>query len=169
MPFVLNGVIIPEDTANAFSLDGVDITDVFLDGVQVFNQRLFSDTWSGSSLADGYGMETSGNLCRAKTLAASGAWITLSSIGVFTAGDSLAQNYLLHATSNTLEMYINTLQPIYVYPVTFNPATNTWSGGGKSLQLWNPSYGPILTVGIESSGANIRFASGTAGAWITLI
>ena len=49
MAFVFNGVIIPENVANAFYLNGTNITDIFVNGVQVWNQSLFSASWSGNS------------------------------------------------------------------------------------------------------------------------
>lgn len=82
MPLYSNGVLIPENTANAFTFNGVNVTDVFMNGVQVWNQSLFSATWSGNALSGGRGIGTSGNLFRAIS-ATSGAWITANQNGTF--------------------------------------------------------------------------------------
>ena len=66
MSLVMNGTIIPEDTANALTFNGTDITAVFMNGTQVWKQQLFSATWSGGdsysiSGVYGGGLSTSGS------------------------------------------------------------------------------------------------------------
>lgn len=90
MPLVVNGVIIAEATANALTIDGSDVTDMFVDGVQVYNQSLFSATWSGDSLDGGAGISTSGSLYRMISGVTLGAWRTANSGGLDTGRSSVA-------------------------------------------------------------------------------
>jgi len=85
MPLIFNGVTIPEDVANALTFNGFDITDVFFNGVQVWDQVLYSGIWSGNSYSVygglTQGIEVSGNLARMYTSSiGSGNWISVDII-----------------------------------------------------------------------------------------
>lgn len=95
-------IIIPEDTANALAIGGIDITSLTIAELVndvmtytlVWEQVLFSALWSGNSL-DSYesfgstntlGLETSGNAWRWFSTAGfygAGAWQTVSLLGEF--------------------------------------------------------------------------------------
>ena len=96
MSFALNGVIIPEDVANSLYINGTNTTDLFINGVQVWNQSLFNGTWSNSTLTTGdiQGIQASGSNFRwvhdngTNPLAYSTTWLSVSSLGTFTNGRS---------------------------------------------------------------------------------
>ena len=152
MPLVFNGVTIPENVANALSFNGVDITDVFFNGVQVWNQALFNATWSGNSLdsINNFGIQTSGNLCRISYNTVWGAWISADSSG------------LLSGTSQTDFFGIKGFTTVKSGDVT------TWDQipDQPSNLVFTPSTGFTGSTGTyTTSGGGMRFSD---GAWIFL-
>ena len=111
MPLVMNGTTIPENVANAFSFNGVNITQVVYNGVAVWKKSL-NLLWSGNSLAavgnaTVNGFRTSNNLIRWEWgNGYVGAWITANANGTFT-GDSipLSSYEALRGSSNTLKWF----------------------------------------------------------------
>jgi len=95
MGLIMNGVEIPTDVANAFSFNGVNITKIIANGIDVWTQVLFSGTWSGSSKTYSSSMpsdyylifETSGSSFRIRANEgygeATSAWVSAYSDGTF--------------------------------------------------------------------------------------
>jgi hypothetical protein len=165
MPFVFNGTTIPENVPNAFSFNGTDITDVFFNGVQVWHQSLINITgWSGNSITNTYGIQTSGLLWRANS---DGAWISTSGFGVFT-GNSNSWG----GSSFVEPIYITTSGSQFMYGtdwITFEPSLESFSGTTNGTST---SYN-VYAVGETLAGLfrHCRYnASGfvSAGGYISL-
>lgn len=165
MPLVFNGVTIPENVANALTVNGADIHDVYFNGVQVWHQSLINITgWSGDSFYNTYGVDTSGLLWRANS---DGAWISTSQLGVFI-GNSNSWN----SSSFVEPIYITTSGSQFMYGtnwVTFEPSLESFSG---------VTNGPSTSYGVYAKGETLnglfrhcRYNSSGfvgAGAWISL-
>lgn len=154
MPLVFNGVIIPENVANALTVNGVDIHDVYFNGVQVWHQSLFSGVWSGSTLEYSYGtkgLECSGNAYRAWDNTA-GAWLYANASGLGSGASGII-------TTTPSSLVFSGGYTSYVY---FNPTTK-FSGQANGYQN---------KYVFETSGGLLRFGFGTLGksygAWISL-
>lgn len=177
MAFVMNGVIIPEDTANAFSFNGSDVTDVFMNGVQVFNQSLFSATWSGDSyiLISGVknGIETSGALHRIMTskiivyptfthTQAYGGWITSTSAGLGAGTSQALVNNSAYRRIVTTSSSIKLTQDSYE---SDGVCGFTVAGGFTGSSLIS-----TIGYGFKTSGGLIRYQADDTdvGAWISL-
>lgn len=160
MPFVFNGVTIPENVANAFSFNGTDITDVFFNGVQVWHQSLFTAQWSANSIATGQyvsiGIQVSGNLWRQYTSSSGvGAWITTNLDGTFS-GNSTA--YFTITTSG----HSITLGADWV---THDVNTKQFSGMTTGGPSWDDEY--FMTSGGLIAARYVEFID-AYGAWVSL-
>ena len=174
MAFYFNGSLIPENVAGAFKYNGADVTQVVFNGTTVWEQSLFSATWSGNSIIldatyGNYGLETSGSLIRATGGAAggAGAWITANIDGTFSNAISLSENwanyniYMLSAggqygtAANQLKFSICAVPSS---AVSFTIGTG-FTGG---LVLDNCQFG------LETSGGLLRVRNYAAGNWISL-
>lgn len=164
MSLVFNGTIVPEDTAKAFTYNGTDITDVYIDGVQVWKQSLFSATWSASSVYSVssyccWGIDISGDLARYRSYTSYAPWASVDSNGIFSTTTSTVSNYGYKFESNTIAtVYNGTIQTT---KVSFTP-----SGGFSGSSPAGGTNGELL----ETSGGLIRSgrSSGERGPWISL-
>ena len=153
----MNGTIIPEDTANALTFNGTNITDVFMNGTQVWKQQLFSATWSGSSTGTyGIGIVTSGNQYHwDQYLDGAGATQHVNSDGTFS-GNSYAKH--LSGISVSGNLWRAAYNGQYGSWITFNKSSG-FSGGPSS------AYKKTF----RTSGGSLRSEwNGSLGAWITL-
>lgn len=173
MPIYANGVLIPENSANALYSDGINITDVWADGVQVWNQSLFASQWSGTSSTGGsypQKLETSGASARwYGGSTAIGAWVAVNSSGTWPAAASVTayQGFYFGgyggSPSNGFRFWsTNGDNNTNVY---FTIGSG-WSGGPS----WGNNGFGTPTMYIETSGGLIRLrnASVGTGAWISL-
>lgn len=165
MPLVFNGVTIPENVANAFSFNGVDITDVYFNGVQVWHQSLGPTVgWSGDSFytySVVQGISVSGFSFRFRIGDGYGAWLTVTSSGL-PAGLSVASSGMqtrgIESYSSNLWRHYYTYSQSSTY-ISYNPSTKVFTG--TSL---------YTLMGFTTSGGLIRAQSDStvAGAWISL-
>jgi hypothetical protein len=163
MSLVMNGVIIPEDTAGAFMFNGVDVTQAFMNGVEVFKQSLFSATWSGGdslvTMQTQIGVNTSGSLFRLQSAYWSsteyGNWVSVSDQGLFQ-GDSVAPHGQTLFTGDGTRFYYGVDDADSTF--AFSPSAGFTGVSGSSL-----------TLTFETSGGLIRAAYSTSrGAWLSL-
>lgn len=113
-----------------------------------------------------FGLETSGNLCRSYP---NGIWLTASSTGIFTGGQSIGLNGSTVQTNNNNTLIVRTLygeQPLNAITVTYSLSTRSWSGGGVSLYQLN---GPQAGFAVRTSGGLIGFGNSQSyGPYISL-
>lgn len=168
MPLVMNGTTIPENVASVFSFNGVNITQVFHNGVQVWAQRLVIGVWSGSS-AINYksGLVTSGSNYRLQIGTATtyyGNWLTLSSIGLGVGSshvDQPAGAWDLRATETTLNLNNGSIGSTTTAPsatnVNFNPVNKLFSGITTNSASW--------PTRLNTSGGLMRLEAFNASSW----
>lgn len=175
MAIIFNGTTIPENVANALSFNGVNITDVFFNGVQVWDQLLFNALWSGDSLVDVsgqiVGIDTSGSLHRQIVYqfggpAAATPWGTVNSNGTFdTETLSVTVNKF---PSGTITFGMKTTaNSIGIYSAVTASTSASWSVAtgftGESR------FSGDAEASYETSGGLLRYNSGTGlGNWISL-
>lgn len=157
MPLYANGTLIPENVANALTVNGVNITQVIANGVAVWTQSLSNITgWSGNSIVSDLGFDSSGMLFRAAGSTASGAWITTNADGTFTGSSTatypVSKSWSITTSGSNLKASANATW------VNFNLTTEVLSGGDLF---------PGLTF--RTSGGNMAFLNGlTVGPYISL-
>jgi len=171
MSLVFNGIVIPENKANAFTYNGNNITNVYVNGIHVWKQSLFSAIWSGSSKSGQYEFSTSGSLFRSVHGNTAGKWLTAYNNGTFQQGSSSARflirvhvrskNKMVWVTMN-INSWNNALSITYRQsngnPITFSIGsgfTGTSSARGVTLS----TSGGSLRIGVSNS---------SPGAWIRL-
>ncbi len=177
MAVVINGVTVPQDSANAFKFNGSDVTDAYFNGTKVFTQSLFSATWSGSSTAPFFtsavGINTSGGSARAYYSSSGtpsyGGWSTVTSSGTWSYYLSNCSNYRLYfgsASSNQIRTY---------YRASASTSISFSISGGftGSSTSYEDAYGSGNYSYLQSSGGLIRVGikmNGTTGygSWISL-
>jgi len=189
MSLVFDGIIIPENKANALIFNGTDIDNVYMDGVQVWKHNLFSAIWSGSSIvASWFSLYTSGSLFRLN----SGAWLTAYSNGTFSNGVSSNKYgptqtpvyYYLYGYGNNLLRYrIKNTYAVWGRATAWCHRchhrryyrTNNYYGGYVSFNPINGFSGTSIigngwNRGLQTSGGAIRLYSADYGdgAWIRL-
>ena len=193
MSLVMNGVEIPENVANAFSFNGVNITDIFFNGVQVWNQSLFAGVFSGDSTITFNGawstVDTSGNLIRHDSGYRSSfgqtGFASLGADGNFTSsgdyarvlGVYLAANYMGKG-ANALERFINSFADKACGSLIYDKVTNTFSRDGfgaydRGSNTWSQGTWAYSDAGIEFSGSQFRayvnsYSTPYVGAWISI-
>lgn len=178
MALTIDGVLIPEDHANALTVNGSDVTAVWADGVQVWAQQLFAAQWSGDSyleynynsyVYDWSGINVSGGMFRAAAvkraiymaLEYSSTWIITNIDGTFSASDS---KILTDVSGNkaafrivgvgTNQLYVGSYNYFYgrwelaTMPVTFDISSG-FTGMSQS-----PSGASYLNL--ETSGGLVR-------------
>ena len=156
---------------DAVVFNGTAVTKVMFNGTEVW-AKMVNLAWSGNSLISGNrGIEVSGNLFRAVSSGAQGAWITAQSNGTFT-GDSSTegayQGMSLSVSGNLVRIKFSG-EPAGAW-VTYTVANKAFTG--VSLSGWgygNSNYYYFL----QTSGGLIRVhqvfnQSGTSGAYISL-
>jgi hypothetical protein len=162
MPLVMNGVIIPENVANAFMFNGVSVTDAFMNGVQVFNQSLFSATWSGSTIDGTNGLTTSGATYRWSNGSRIFNWLTANSYGLASGTSS--------STDGTIYGLITTTPTTFeLFSGTYNIGTITFSKTSGFSGTSTPTTSNVWLF--ETSSGLLRYRNKTTGAtgiWISL-
>lgn len=166
MPLYMNGTLVPENVANALYFNGTNITDVYMNGVQVWNQSLINITgWSGSSLGStaygNYGLQMSGLSVRTWINSTSyGSYIAVSSLGVWGTQSSTTSGFDLNTSGSQLRINSGAW-------VTFTPSTEVFTGSSSALVTSVNS-----TQYLETSGGLLRWkATGLfvdTGAWVSL-
>lgn len=177
MPIVVNGTTIPENVANVLNVNGNNITSVVCNGVTVWTQSLFNALWSGSSLNNEAGLETSGSLYRVINNYAAGtaydvqgAWKNVNTSGVFS-GASNADALGIDGGSLFLRAMIVTNGTTYgATNVSFSLATKAFTG---SSSAWRDDGDGGYSSGLTTSGGLIRYGWGIAtvsfyGSYISL-
>lgn len=158
MSVSVNGTLIPQDKANALTVNGANITNVWANGVEVWKQQLFAAQWSG----DSYRLHTSGSQFRyyASNKAYS-AWGTVSLAGVIQAGDYRnPSTWGFVVSSNTIAAWLVTAG---AGVVSFSIA-NGFTGISATPESTYPGVNRL-----ETSGGLIRNRwSDTSGPWISL-
>jgi len=159
MPLYMNGTLIPENVANALTMNGVDITDVFFNGVQVWNQTLFSATWSGNSIVPSgqRGFEVSGSLIRAYNQGSKIAnWLSANSDGTFENGETKpAELFSIGlAMGGSYTTPANGIRVVYHGAST--QAADTYVSFDKITGFTGTSYGSI-TYNLTTSGGLVRY------------
>lgn len=164
MPFYFNGTLIPENVASAFTFNGTNITDVFMNGVQVWDQVLFSGVWSGSSIvpSNAIGIETTGSAYRAVT-----NWSGIK-YGIYLYADT---NGLANGTSLADGQYVD--YGFTTTTTTFAFRVNSTNYSGITFAIGVGFTGTAYsggTFGYETNSGLIRASdgSGNYGAWISL-
>ena len=178
MAMYFNGTLIPEDVANALTVNGNDVTAVWANGVQVWAQQLFAAQWSNDSIAvmtSPFSVEkgfiVSGSLLKYQHIAGNlgTAWIQTYTDGTFSGSsrvDVSGSIYGIDAGGSGYSSLPNGM--LYFVPsvtgpqILFTIATG-WSGNSYT----NTDYG------LQTSGNLMRFLYtylGTTyyGAWSSL-
>ncbi len=162
MPLVFNGVTIPEDEENVLSFNGVDITKVNFNGVDVWEQ-LLELIWSGASLnSSDVGFDVIGNQWAWRDdVGGHGEWQSVNTDGTFT-GDSIdSYNYGFDTSANLIRTVNNgTYASNWV---TYSIETKKFSGTSTA----NGAYGYIELE--TEAGGMMRYEDHSgAGAYISL-
>ena len=156
---------------DAVVFNGTAVTKVMFNGTEVW-AKMVNLAWSGNSLISGNrGIEVSGNLFRAVSSGAQGAWITAQSNGTFT-GDSSTegayQGMSLSVSGNLVrtKMRDEAAGAWVTYTVASQALTGTSQSG------WEYGNGNHYYF-LQTSGDLIRFhqifnQSGSSGAYISL-
>lgn len=163
MPLVFNGVTIPENVANALTMNGADIHDVYFNGVNVWHQSLCKvcSGWSGNSLADGkYGLDSSGTNWRMRIGTTYGAYITTSNLGIFT-GNSSAAGWAFNTSGSLFKL--NTSEWI-----TYNPDIKQFSGSTGMIVVDMDQAWLLTSSGLFAFKYNAYKSSIKTGAYISL-
>lgn len=175
MSIVVGGVTIPENVAGALVVGGVSITQVIVDGVQVWLQSLGPSVgWSGNSIDSlatiSHGYQVSGMSWRYASLAFNSTystWTTVNPDGTFglnTTGGWINLGFSGSLYRHTSGSGNSTTSTTWV---TYNPTTKQFTGSTVAVIGGVDSY-----LGETLSGLlRFNFVSGsntTAGAWISL-
>ena len=160
MAINFNGTTLATDI-DAVVFNGTAVTKVMFNGTEVW-AKMVNLAWSGNSLISGNrGIEVSGNLFRALSSGAQGAWITAQSNGTFT-GDSstegVYQGMSLSVSGNLVrtKMAGEAAGAWVTYTVANKAFTGTSQSGWKYT---NPTYGNYANryYFLQTSGGLIRF------------
>jgi hypothetical protein len=156
MPIFVNGVEI--DTASdAFVSNGVVISNVYFNGIEVYVQNQYSATWTGDTVgvasngAASIGMNTSGSLFRSmeasycNPLGNYGVWLTANLDGTFSGGTSKAASQYAFSSitangTNVIQMYAGT-----VAPITWNVGTGTFDAVDTIFSTVSGYQGRVVT------------------------
>jgi hypothetical protein len=177
MPLVVNGTTIPTNVANALMVNGVNITQVIANGVNVWTQQLsLSVGWSGSSIVIDssnvrhIGLQTSGFSYRVAWYAddwfdMSGAWQSVSPAGIFSGNSTSGNpNYVIQVSGNNIRVNVgNAVSSTWVTLAT----NGTFSGYSTSGYFCY--CGTYCTPTLETSGGYVRFKENSSpGAWVRM-
>lgn len=161
---------------DAVVFNGTAVTKVMFNGTEVW-AKMVNLAWSGNSLIGGNrGIEVSGNLFRAVSSGAQGAWITAQSNGTFT-GDSSTegayQGMSLSVSGNLVRTKMkNEAAGAWV---TYTVASKAFTGASQSGWAYSDYKGNYTNhyYFLQTSGGLIRFhqifnQAGASGAYISL-
>lgn len=173
MPLYLNGALIPENVAGNFKFNGIDITKVFMNGLQVWAQSLFNGIWSGDSTysVNGFlnGIDTSGSSYRfcggTGSAQAYGVWGVADSNGLVNVTSTITVPSTVSITAGFQTIAPSTFKMVHsLYAVLGLITFSKTSGFTGSSTLEGDS------VIYETSSGLIRYRSPVygAGSWISL-
>ena len=156
---------------NAVVFNGTAVTKVMFNGTEVW-AKMANLAWSGNSLIYGNrGIEVSGNLFRAVSSGAQGAWITAQSNGTFTGDSSTEDAYqgMSLSVSGNLVRTKMAGEPAGAW-VTYTLANKAFTGTSQSGWVDGSSNNYYY---LQTSGGLIRFREvfesiGYDGAYISL-
>ena len=146
---------------DAVVFNGTAVTKVMFNGTEVW-AKMVNLAWSGNSLINGgtRGIGVSGNLFRALSSGAQGAWITAQSNGTFT-GDSstegVYQGMSLSVSGNLVRIKMR--DRAAGTWVTYTIANKAFTG--TSVSGWRSTYSSNYSnhyYFLQSSGGLIRFS-----------
>ena len=167
MPLVFNGTTIPTNVANALMYNGTSVTQVIYNGTTVWQQSLFNNTWSGSSLytygsfTNSSGIETSGSLFRSRWGGnVAGGWVSAGSDGSANVRSTTDGNFSI--MWNNKIMYLGVSTTIGTGSITYTMGSG-FSGSANT--------GMIIMPYATASSNLLRFQNNNAssvGAWISL-
>lgn len=162
MPFYFNGTLIPENVANAFSFNGTDVTKVVYNGTAVWEQQLFSATWTNSIVVYAgiltIGLDVSGSAYRASATYSLGNWLYATPSGLANGTSTAVYDYDFFGAKTQTVKFITTTTSIkwdlpYIYTtVNFSPAS------GFTGSAVNPDG-----VGLTTSGGALRLENNISG------
>ena len=182
MSITVNGTLIPEDTANALTVNGSDITEVWANGVSVWQQQLFAAQWSGDSFTSlyanypgntGIGINVSGNLFRSRadmdgySDGVFGEWLSANTNGTFSGGYSRAfsQN---GNNGIAFQMYCDGSNRLYAGGYNYALAEWMLAENFVEFSIANGFTGESLVQGyginwaLQTSGGMLRAFTGNA-------
>ena len=161
---------------NAVVFNGTAVTKVMFNGAEVW-AKMVNLAWSGNSLISGNrGIEVSGNLFRAVSSGAQGAWITAQSNGTFT-GDSSTEGAYQGMSLSVSGNLVRTKMAGEAAGawVTYTVANKAFTDASQSGWAYTDSYGGYSNhyYFLQTSGGLIRFhqifnQAGASGAYISL-
>lgn len=155
MPLYANGTLIPENVANALTVNGVNITQVIANGVAVWTQNLYNPYWTGSLVYGSYDktheIEMSGQAYRANagTYSVAGPWIYAGSFGLANGssiGTGGGNSFGVQTTNNTWFFYLSSVAT----SGTISFSTTTGFSGSSLTTGLSKNYGH------NTSGGAIR-------------
>lgn len=146
---------------DAVVFNGTAVTKVMFNGTEVW-AKMVNLAWSGNSLINGgtRGIGVSGNLFRALSSGAQGAWITAQSNGTFT-GDSSTEGVYQGMSLSVSGNLVRTKMAGKVAGtwVTYTIANKAFTG--ESISGWRYTYSGNYSnhyYFLQSSGGLIRFS-----------
>ncbi len=161
---------------DAVVFNGTAVTKVMFNGAEVW-AKMVNLAWSGNSLISGNrGIEVSGNLFRALSSGAQGAWITAQSNGTFTGDSSTEDAYQgmsLSVSGNLVRIKMrNETAGAWVTYTVASKAFTGESQSGWNYSDYNGKYSNHYYF-LQTSGGLIRFhqifsKAGASGAYISL-
>lgn len=162
---------------DAVVFNGTAVTKVMFNGTEVW-AKMVNLAWSGNSLISGTtGIEVSGNLFRARSAGATGAWITAQSNGTFTGDSSNEGEYqgMSLSVSGNLVRTKMSYEDVGAW-VTYTVANKAFTGASQSGWNYSDYNGDNYSnhyYHLQTSGGLIRFhkvfnQSGSSGAYISL-
>ena len=161
---------------DAVVFNGTAVTKVMFNGTEVW-AKMVNLAWSGNSLINGNrGIQVSGNLFRALSSGAQGAWITAQSNGTFTGDSSTEGAYqgMSLSVSGNLVRTKMAREAVGAW-VTYTVANKAFTGASQSGWNYSDYKGGYSNhyYFLQTSGGLIRFhqifnQAGASGAYISL-
>ena len=145
MPFYFNSVLIPENVANAFRFNGVDITQVFFNNASVWLQNLIPITTTGMFYG---GLASTTNYNRVTRINSSGTLIgSETNVGT-------ARNYLAGVGLGTTGVFYGGTTSLNKVITNYNRVTRINSSGtliGSETNVGTARYG-VAGAGLGTTG-----------------
>jgi hypothetical protein len=185
MPLVVNGVTIPTNVANVLGVNGVNIQNVYCNGVHVWHQSLafLIPTYSGGFNYGGwagswylnqggaghmYGIRYSGNLLAwahnsSAYSAVDQGWISVNGIGQYSANPPLVQSeYIGYGGLETSGNLLRLQSGAWI-----SLTASGYSGSSNFYGYWW-MWGDDCDHTLETSGFSIRFSAPFSGHWMSV-